>query len=279
MSSPIPYTFLLGQSHSGSTLLAFLANAHPEVLSVGETNRLEELFPSRWSRDRLDPCSCGQPYYQCEFWNRSLAGLAAAGHGLGHPDSFDFKPKDKVKAQSKLAAFVRSMLNTAGKRMFFDASKHYFCLPALVDNPELDVRVVDLYRDGRGIVQSWRKNNPQTPDVNLVREFRRRERMRVDVLKGMPADRVFKLKYEDFCQAPQDVLRAMFSFMNVDPSVDVTVGYKTTAEHHIIGNQMRLNTDESIRFDEKWRTTLSDNLSAVFKKIAARTNAENGYAD
>ena len=254
MTQPIPYTFLLGQSHSGSTLLAFLANAHPEVLSVGETNRIDELLPSRWIRDRLDPCSCGWSYYQCPFWNRSLAGLAAAGHGLGHPDSFDFKPKEKPQAHAKLAALVRSMLNAAGKSVYFDASKHYFCLPALTDNP-------------------------QTPDVNLVREFRRRERMRKKVLQALPKDRVFRLKYEDFCQAPQTVLQDMFAFMGLDAAVDVTVGYKTTAEHHIIGNQMRLNTDEAIRFDEKWRSTLSDELGAVFKKIAARTNAENGYAD
>ena len=65
--------------------------------------------------------------------------------------------------------------------------------------------------------------------------------------------------------------------MGVNPDVDVTVGYKTAAEHHIIGNQMRLDREEAIRVDEKWRGSMTDEMRRVFDKIAGRTNASNGY--
>jgi hypothetical protein len=273
----LPYRYILGMSHSGSTLLAFLLNAHPEVVSVGETSRITELLPQRWL-SKKDACSCGQAFYACPFWNRTLAGLAARGHGLSEPDFFDFKPREKKQADAKLKALVESMLYVSGKRVLLDASKHTQYLPPILDNPYLDVKVVDLYRDGRGIVNSWRKNRPQGTAEKLTREWKRRERIRRETLAGVAPDRILRVQYEAFARSPRETLAEIFAFIGVDPAVDVVDGYKTQVEHHIIGNQMRLDTREAIVFDEKWRRELPADWQETFERVGGQAvNRQNGY--
>jgi hypothetical protein len=277
MHSPMKYVYLMGMEHSGSTLLAFLLNAHPEVVSIGETDVVDEILPERWASGQ-GQCSCGRPYVDCPFWNSVLAGLAARGHGLGHPVFFENGWRSRRAASSKRGAMVAALLDVAGKTVFLDASKDPDYVLPIVNDPQFDLRVLDLYRDGRGIVNSWRKNNPQATITWLTRQWLKREKRRMQVLKKLPPGRVFHLQYEALAQAPQDKLREAFAFIGVDPEVDATVGYKTRVEHHIIGNQMRLNTVETIVFDEKWRKQLTPPMLAEFEQAGGgKMNQQNGY--
>ncbi len=273
------YAYIVGLSHSGSTLLAFLLNAHPEILSNGETSRIGEILPDRWIK-KSDLCSCGQRFYDCPFWNRTLAGLAARGFGLVHSDPFDHPLEERPLAQRKLRAFVESALEASQKRVYADASKVSNYAPLLADNPHLEVRFINLVRDGRGVIASWKKRLQDAPIERVIQEWVRQEKHRRAQLQRLQPDRIFHLKYEELCSQPDAVLERVFAFLGVDAGVTVSAGYKTTVEHHVIGNPMRLSADESIELDERWRRELSaETLEAFAQSGAERINGQNGYAD
>ncbi|HWR98371.1 MAG TPA: sulfotransferase [Candidatus Methanoperedens sp.] len=275
----IPYLYLLGQSHSGSTILAFLANAHPEIVSVGEVSRLGEILPDRWLR-KADLCSCGRSFYACGFWNRALAGLAARGHGLGATDPFGYPPAERETAERRLLALVEAMLDVTGKRVFFDASKALDYVPVIARNPHFAVRFIDLHRNGRGVITSWLNRLAGQQPERVVRRWVTLERQREQVRAQLPPGSVLRVSYEEVAAAPQTALRPLFACAGVAPDIDVSAGYKSKVEHHIIGNQMRLNDQESVRLDKKWRATWTPELERAFEKSgAAEINRRNGYAD
>jgi Sulfotransferase family len=266
-----PYVYIIGLSHSGSTLLSFLLNAHPEVVSVGEVSRLGDLIPGRWT-EKHDRCSCRRSFYQCCFWNRTLAGLAARGHGLGPGDPFG----DRI--EEKLPALVAATLDVSGARVFVDASKLPSQAERLLEIASLDVRFVNLVRDARGVLYSWRKRLLNATAENLVRQWLRQERLRQSVVQRLPEERVYTLQYEELCRAPVQRMSELFAFLEVDPAPDVTSGFKSARPNHIIGNPMRLTDDETIRLDQEWRAVLSSEvLDLLDKQSGHQLNSRNGY--
>lgn len=266
------YVYIIGLSHSGSTLLSFLLNAHPEVVSVGEVSRLGDLIPDRW-QEKNDLCSCRRPFFLCEFWNRTLAGMAARGHGLVSGDPFG------ERIEEKLPAFVAATLDVGGARIFVDASKIPSHAPRLLGIASFDTRFINLLRDARGILYSWSKRLLSASNEKLVLQWLRQERLRQAVLRQLPPERVYTLRYEDLCREPVKVTRALLAFLGADPAPDVTSRFKSTHPHHIIGNPMRLTDDETIRLDEGWHDGLPrEVLDLLDHQGGHGMNHRNGYA-
>src|SRR5882724_5957010 len=74
MSGKAPQlAYLMGASHSGSTLLAMLLGAHPEACTVGEL-KATSLGDAEHYR-----CSCKLPIRKCRFWTRVAERMAQKG--------------------------------------------------------------------------------------------------------------------------------------------------------------------------------------------------------
>lgn len=269
---PHPYVFLAGMANSGSTLVAFLLNAHPEIVSVGEVDWVDRHLEERW-RTGQGRCSCGQAYVDCAFWQ----SVREQGPAPGSPPFYSLWAR--TASEARLNAFTGAVLAASGKRVFLDASKKPDYLLALRRNKSLDLRVLNLLRDGEGVVQSWGKRSKASPGW-LTRLWIWRERKRTWILRSIPAERVFHLQYEALANDPAPVLRRVFEFLGVDPDVDVISGYKSTVPHHIVGNPMRLDRSETIRSDPAWREKLDPALRAAFRRAGGpATNRKNGYPD
>jgi len=278
-STPFEYVYLAGMAHSGSTLIAFLLNAHPEICSPGEVELVGRNMRHRWETGR-GRCSCGRAFRKDPFWIRTLAGMAARGEGLDEAGFYNTGRIRRAASQARLAAFPAAALDVSGKHVLLDVSKKAAHLPALQRNPLLDLRVINLYRDGRGVVNSWRKRNPDTPVSRLTRQWVWRERRRALALRAVPLERQLTLRYEDLARDPLPVLRAVFRFLGVDEEVEVVEGYKSKVEHHITGNRMRLNDIEGIRYDEKWRQKLDPALLDDCTRAGGLAmNRKIGYTD
>jgi hypothetical protein len=63
--------YIAGTSHSGSTLLDLMLNAHPAIFSAGEVLKLNRQLGINHPRKQNAPCSCGAPsLWQCPVWSR-----------------------------------------------------------------------------------------------------------------------------------------------------------------------------------------------------------------
>lgn len=300
----VDFTYILAASHSGSTLLTMLLASHPEVASVGETSAL------LW-RGKSDSatCSCGAALDACAFWASVREGMRRRGVDCGSQDfQTDFRlpacrwtdrvlraefhgpmleaVRDAFLAASPAwrrcgpriiqanAALIEAVVELKGARVFLDSSKEPHRLKFLMRIPSLRVKVIQLVRDGRGVAASYLKRN-EFPLRRACDEWRRSIVSEEHILRCFSPDRVLRLRYEDFCQDVAGHARRIFEFLGVDPSHSIRDFHK--ADHHILGNRMRLSATGEIRLDEKWRSTMTPESLTVFESMGGAINRRYGY--
>jgi hypothetical protein len=321
----VPFVYILAASHSGSTLLAMLLNAHPEVCTVGELKATSLGDPERYR------CSCRQLIRDCSFWQAVTQDLRQQGFPFDitraatdirsiqnpyvkrllrplHRGRVLEAIRDAALACSPTwkralpdiqrlnVTLMRSILRHAGKRVIADSSKVALRLKYLLRNPELDVRVIRLVRDGRGVALTYvdpahfaDARNPslrgggmggdrsaeRLPMAEAAHEWRRSNEEAEAVLQSVPVDRRIEVHYEDLCSSPAGTLGKIFAFLGVDPK-RTQLEFRTV-EHHVVGNGMRLDDMSEIRLDERWRTVLTQDDLRVFDAVAGDLNRRLGY--
>jgi hypothetical protein len=298
--------YVVGSSHSGSTLLAFVADAHPEVASVGETAVKPGI--RREARALEQHCSCGAALAECPFWKGVFTAVSRKGQRFDvtcWSNDYRFENvwldslltretsrevllwfrravRDHWPAYRSRAArvdrvnvdFVSAVLAQTGKTVFLDTTKLLTRLTHLLAVRELDVKVVRLVRDVRAFAASAKRRGASTETAAEV--WRKDQTAIARALDALPRERVLLLRYEDLCAHPRTSLDALWAFCGVAPfEAPPTIH---TAHHHIIGNSMRLTGEITIRLDETWRTRLDAHERRRILSVAGPMNRAMGYA-
>ena len=284
--------FLGGLGRSGSTVLERVLGGLPRTTSVGELVHL-------WQRGVLDDesCGCGEPFSRCPFWkevgSRAFGGwstdLAQRMLELrGRVDRTRYVPRlllpgalDRRRGELReyVDAFTRlygAIAEVSGAEVLVDSSKHPSLAACLRVARDLDLRIVHVVRDSRGVAYSWTKQvaRPEGRDGGDGREMMARysparaaalwtgHNLTVALL-GLLGVRRRLLRYEDFVAAPAAALAdvAAFAGLSVDPAqlgfVEGTV-VEVGVAHTVSGNPMRFETGRlTLRRDDTWRTRLS----------------------
>ena len=172
--------YILAASHSGSTLLAMLLGAHPEVATVGE------LSPGSFGNVNEYRCSCRSLFLKCPFWQRVAEEMERRGTDFrltsfgtrfqdvnGTPARHLLRPLHRGRALEALRdlglrmtpswrrqyprlvqnnqALIEAVSDISGKPIVVDSSKSAVRLKFLLRIPDLCVKVIRLIRDGRGV--------------------------------------------------------------------------------------------------------------------------------
>lgn len=284
---PVRVLFVAGWGRSGSTLLDRLLNLHPEVVGVGELRDV-------WLRGPVEnrPCGCGAAFRTCDFWN-SVGQRAFGGWSL-HPASSlaSLRPKldrpwhlpmllrpelsrgyaRRLRAYAgPLAHLYRAIADEAGARVVVDSSNIATNALLLRHVPGVDVRLVHLIRDSRGVVNSWRKQVPrpgptdqvhgdQMPTYGVAGACLRYDGYNVVATWlrdfGVP---YLRMRYEDLVEDPDTQLARALQLAGLDPAACPRVGHRVELgpHHSIDGNPSRLRHGEvTLRVDGDWSTTL-----------------------
>jgi len=282
--------YIAGAGFSGSTLLAFLLNAHPEMASVGEDwGPIPEIAdPHEYA------CSCGAPLKSCPFWLEVARRMGQRGLRFG-PDEWDTTfdlggnrlmrqllvrslkcnlidgVRDAVVRRippwsgriaaisTRSAALVRSIREVTGKRVFVSAMKDPLRIRFLIRIPTLRLKVVHLVRDSRGYVSSDMRRRGSS--VRRASAYWNRTCGNVErVIRLLPPDRSMLLRYEDLCRDVIGELARIARFVGLEPMTG-PISFRDT-DHHIIGNPMRLTGSTEVRLDESWREKMSAEVQA-----------------
>jgi hypothetical protein len=302
----LPVIYVVGSSHSGSTLIAFLADQHPEIASVGETAVKRHI---RWQgRAAAQHCSCGLALEACPFWAAIFSDVSATGTpfsvGRWRTDyRFEHPWVDRLLTREtsltairggrhwamrrlpvlrgRLAridrtnvAFVRAVLARRGATVFLDTSKLLTRVSYLMDIAEFDVRIVRLARDARGFAASAKRRGGSAVEAAAVW---RNDQVAIDrFLADRPDLPTLLVRYEDLCEQPGDILQRLWRFCGVGPLEPTTVIH--AREHHILGNSMRMGDTIQVRLDETWRSRLGQQDEQRVLEVAGELNSRLGYA-
>jgi len=322
----IHLVYLLAASHSGSTLLAMLLNSHNEICTVGELKATSLGDPLQYR------CSCGSLIRECSFWLGISQDMAARGFvydvtcagtdirtGMSPPVLKLLKPlyrgsfletlrdgaltifpcwrQGLPEILARNRALIESVAVRSGKRFIVDSSKIGIRLKYLLRIPELEISVIRLIRDGRGVALTYvdpaRFADARDPSLRgggsgrdrsgerlslaaAAREWRRSNEEAEALLARLPTSQWLEVRYEELCRRPKEILREIAGFLKLDPN-DFAVDFRSV-EHHVVGNGMRLDSTSEISLDERWRGEFSARDLVLFEIVAGVTNKKLGYS-
>lgn len=302
----IDYAYILSAAHSGSTLLTMLLASHPDVASVGETSAI-----GVWGERDVGLCSCGASLRDCRFWTQIQQALQREGIDLlGNDNAIEFRGRKGTLLDRALRAeyrggllelvrniyltmnpewyalrnrcrcvnhmLIKEIMRLTGARAFVDSSKQPIRLRFMMDVPGLRAKVIHLVRDGRGVAASYMRKSQWSMERS-AKEWLRAVRSEQQVLSRFDENDVAFVRYEALCLDPAGTLHRLFKFLDVDPTNDFTRFRQ--ADHHVLGNRMRMQGTEAITLDEKWRSTLNDANLKTFEEIGGAQNREFGYGE
>lgn len=318
--------YLAAASHSGSTMTAMLLGAHPDLCSVGELKAI-----NLGDKDTY-LCSCKSLAKDCAFWQGVTEKMSAKGHDFCISDAgtdirtgatpfmnrllrplvrspfmelvrdtlLKLSPvwrKQLPLLQKRNADYARAIAEQAGVETVVDSSKIGIRLKYLLKNPELDVKVIWVVRDGRGVSLAY-KNPSEYADAKDPKlrgggagrtqehdrgveigahEWVRCNNETQSVLSTMSKDSWIKVHYEDICNETEKTLDEIFTFIGVDPAKK-RLDFKTV-EHHVVGNGMRLDDSEVIKLDERWKGQLNESDLAVYSQVVGKFHQSIGYTE
>lgn len=302
-----------------------LLGAHPELVSVGELKASRLGDPERYL------CSCRRRIAECEFWNNISRRMAGMGEDFSILDAkTDLLCEANAFERRLLAPLVRgpalelardmalqttgrwgrvlqrfqdrneklmkAVLEESGAKTIVDSSKIGIRLKYLLKNPNLDIKVVWLVRDGRGVTLAY--YNPSefadSKDESLrgggvgktfddardietgAHEWKRCNEEAIAVLEGVHEDNWLKVHYEDICNKTEDTLDEVLRFIGADPGGKV-LDFRSV-NHHMVGNGMRLDSTSEISLDERWKERFDADQLARFDQVAGDLNRRLGYS-
>ncbi|MDQ3973516.1 MAG: sulfotransferase [Actinomycetota bacterium] len=263
---PIPVVLIVGVGYSGSTLLDLMLGSHSEVVGVGELVG----FDAFSQRNSL--CTCWRPRHDCAFWNevvRCLVGDEPTASFAVHPPHAT--PTEVV---ANTVALFAAISRTTSARYVIDSSKRWRRARILSQVEALDVRVIHLLRDGRGVGYSHARRGESFGDaVEYWATANLAIRRWLDESDRLP---FVTVHYEDLCADPEGSLTGVCEFMNLawEPSM---LTFFSVEHHNIAGNPMRLLGQEAIRVDEAWIRALTTEQQADFRRLAGAAATQLGY--
>jgi hypothetical protein len=296
--------YILGFSYSGSTLLALLLNAHPQIGTTGEI-----VGPPHFGHGRHFVCSCGKRIDACPFYRelgRRIAhpdfDLARCKWGtrvLSQPPSFPERlwlspltPRTvetirdlcrclwpeaitiisrRVELNRRFVMAACELLDTD---MLVDSSKVPAQLPILTRIPGIRLKLVHLLRHPAGCVWSAMTHHGH-PRRLAAKAWLKNLEICDASLARFGAGRYMRVRYEDLCESPDVVLRDLCAFLDVAYAPRM-LRFRP-AVHHVVGNRMRLTPEDRIRLDDAWRAALSPADLRVVARVTGRRAAEHGY--
>jgi len=279
-NAPIKVLYIAGDGRSGSTLLDRLIGAYPGVFSCGE---LGNLLQSTNSTDEY--CACSERARECSFWRAVMLEWSAAVPGfaqdeyrvlqhryerlralLRHFNDLSFSSRAFARYTEYTLALFKAISDLSGAGVIVDSSKSPARALALSRVPGLDLRMLHLVRDVRGVAYSLRIPYRERPTEGPFANVRRRSNLRFvgtwalvnyfceRVRMKLPHPILF-IRYEDYTADPDMVLAGVASLLDV-PRIDYQAGAGHLLEqgHQIAGNVIRMAPVQKIAPDENWRS-------------------------
>lgn len=275
-SAPIKVIYIAGYGRSGTTLLDIALGEHDAVMGGGEISTLARHV---WVNDEY--CACGAAVQACPLW-RDIVGDWREGESSALIDEYHraqertetivgmgrvMERHRSAKHAARTTKLFRSIVARSGRGIVVDSSK----LPgrgfALAAMPGIDLHVVHVVRDARGVAWSLKKGFKRQVDQGLQRELRPKPlaytalrwsivNLATEVLcRRLGPTRSLRVRYEDFVANPAGTLAHILALVGERPSREAGGG-PMIPQHQVAGSRHRMQPAIAIARDERWKATM-----------------------
>lgn len=308
--APLRVLYVGGMPRSGSTLTDLMLHQLPGNVGVGE---LFYLWRNGLAHDGL--CACGERFTACDFWGE--VGRVA----FGGWDQIDVAQVLALQARvdrtsqipwvvsrvrpPRFAADLRAYTDllrrlyaaigeVSGEPVVVDSSKRPSLAWILRGMPEVDLRVVQVVRDPRGVAFSFAKH-VQLPEGAALRDemprssTRRVGRRWVTVnalvgLLGRAGVPLVRIRYEDLVSRPERELRRVLELAGEDATCAAAFAHLTDdgivvpRTHVVAGGRIRLvDGTMPLRLDEQWRRDMPGRSRRLISALTTPSRRRYGY--
>jgi hypothetical protein len=298
--SPPTVVYIAGSGRSGSTLVERALGAIPGFVNVGELIDL-----CRRVAPKNERCGCGRAFADCPFWHAVGSGsfgewdvdllkelhqlqmrVARQRHlpRLLLPQRAGEEFRRALARYAELyAALYGGIAEEAGARVVVDASKWPAQALALAQGG-VDVRVIHLLRDPRGVAYSLSKSDIARPhavdNADLMAHSSPAEAAvrwsltqgEVGLLQRLAVP-VSRMRYENFVSRPTETIRAALL------GLAIPVGHadlehlgpqslELGTSHGLSGNPSRFRAGTiTLQADDQWKTRMSASQRGVVSAL------------
>lgn len=293
--------YIVGCGRSGSTILHNVMSQVNGFVGIGELSQM-------WNKFQKRKCGCGERVNECPFWNsvfermnERLGGVdwetMQRNRSLSRTRNFwltrlpfgkRLYEKQAAEYRCVMEVLYQSVQEEANARVIVDESKSVLHAHLLRTIPSMDLYVVHLIRDPRGIANSLLRRNEARKKHGLMQYtplwiafyWNTTNRMVESFKKEIP-DRYLRLRYEDFASQPQRAVRQILEFLQA-PSDHLPFCGENTVElrvtHTVGGNRSRHHTGAiELQVDEGWRDHLAPSARATIERFSRTMMKKYGY--
>lgn len=296
-----------GFGRSGTTLVNTILGSTPGVFAAGEVRFL-------WERGLLEgrACGCGEPVRSCPVWGPVVE------KAFGNPMSID--PAALVAEDARvmrtrqlpwmlasrwtgdrlasrlhalpeaLTAIYRSIQDVTGAELIVDTSKPPSFGYVLQQLEGIDLRIVHVVRDPRGVAYSWSRTKALADGgerTEMLRLSPTQSALQWDLWNGAAgwlwggSDRYLRLRYEDLASDPRTTLTRVMAFAGVshlELPFTAPDRVSTTTVHTVAGNADRMRSGPlTVSLDDAWTTELPAGSRRLVSALTAPLLARYGY--
>ncbi|MGK0387743.1 MAG: hypothetical protein ACI94Y_000469 [Maribacter sp.] len=240
--------FVISFAHSGSTLTDKIMGNHPDMFSLGEIERYNEVV-----NKPHNICGCGDEYADCSFWNSFFPKLNAhvnddvVKNAKAFPTVTEVDVKSSLKrmllktmyvmkafvlgsTHKKYETSVKNMgqmyhllMEESGKNVLVDSSKNIFraLLTYKLLRKEFDVKILFLVRDGRAVMQSFQKKKSSfvlDESKGEVKQFEIKKFSNSVLVNGWVRQNLFCLTLLKLFVKKKDLFQAKYEDVTLHPS-------------------------------------------------------------
>ena len=312
-SAPVRVIYVMGAGRSGSTALEAMLGDHEDAVAVGE---LANIF-LYWND--LIHCSCGLRGPECGVWKDierrfcELTGLSSflehnrlmqrfegfdPRRGLGLPQWLRMSLAEKAPDRDaelwkqRNVAIYQAVADVTGKRVIIDSSKSPLRARALCLTSELDVRLVHLTRDVRGVAWSrlkayrkapklgFGKDHPPTPVWRSVAYWGVMNMLGSMVRRSYPDCPSLLVRYEDYTTEPMREFGRISEVVGLDYTQiaeRLIAGQPVRPQHTSAGNPVRMQGAIRLSPDYEWMEKLPESDRATCWRLASWMMRSYGY--
>ncbi|OGL43654.1 MAG: hypothetical protein A2W05_08050 [Candidatus Schekmanbacteria bacterium RBG_16_38_10] len=268
-----PPVFILGVQRSGTTLLRLILNSHSDIAIPEEAAFLRPIIKKKYIYNEISG----------KDLKRIYSYLKNSPHyALWNYDSSKFLNWLKKQHSISLKEFINNLFmsyaESEGKIRWGDKTPSLFRKVDLLYQLFPEAKFIHIVRDGRDVFDSRRRMDSTKDNAAVMAIEWRYKIYKIErFLELLPPSNKYTLRYEDLLINPEETLKNLCGFMQVEYEPQMRDFYRKS-KYYVGSHHSKLIfkpiTSENL---QKWKKKLSEKEIKVFNLLANRYLKKYGY--